>query len=144
MRLLSVYSSRHQAAAAAAAAAHPSSQPSAPSPPPRVLPPSLAAGFHATVGRALEACGYGAPGGALCRYLSGAQLCDVGDAAGLFGSYLRFFSIPSPAQVRRALTAQGVPPPGSGLDPDVVVPALSAGLPGVPAAAVLRVAKCGM
>jgi hypothetical protein len=46
--------------------------------------------------------------------------------------------------VRRALAAEGLGPPGSGLDTDVVVPMLSVGLPGVPSAAILRVAKCGI
>ena len=48
------------------------------------------------------------------------------------------------AEVRRALAAEGLGPPGSGLDTDVVVPMLSVGLPGVPSAAILRVAKCGI
>ena len=69
---------------------------------------------------------------------------ELGDVAGLFGCYLRFFQIPSPAEVRRALASHGMGPPGSGLDPDVVVPVLSVSLPGVPAAAILRVAKCGI
>ena len=94
----------------------------------------------------MEDCGYGAAGGALCKYLAGAHPTEWrdADAAGLFGCYLRFFQIPSPAEVRRALAAQGMGPPGSGLDPDVMVPVLSVGLPGVPSAAVLRVAKCGI
>jgi len=39
----------------------------------------------------------------------------LSDSAGLFGCYLRFFQIPSPAEVRRALAAEGLGAPGSGL-----------------------------
>ena len=106
---------------------------------------SLAAGFHATVAKALEDLGYAAPGGLLARYLRGEDVRRGGeDAAGLFGCYLRFHRMPSPGEVRAALSSAGLGAPGSGLDPDLVVPALAMGLPGTPPRAILRIAGCGL
>jgi anaphase-promoting complex subunit 1 len=124
-RLLAAYASRRGASSSSS----------------RTLPPSLTDGFNAATVAALEAPRYGAKDGVLCAYLRGASFAALPDAAGLFGAYLAFFDVPTPAEVSRAMTLAGVP---SGADEGDVLRAVKMGVPGVRAAAALRVARCGV